>query len=99
MIFVKKRFSKVDRGFTLIELLVVVSIISLLTSVVLASLKESRGKAQDSKVVSQLLEMRSVAELNNSTASYGIADGANLCGTLNTAFTNANFNASAVGQQ
>ncbi len=92
MIFSRKKSSSFERGLTLIELLVVVSIISLLSSIVLASLRESRGKAQDSKVVSQLLEMRSVAELNNSGSSYGIASGENNCGTLDDVFTNAKFN-------
>lgn len=86
------RSKKRRGGFTLIELLVVVSIISLLSSVILASVRESRGKAQDSKVVSQLLEMRTVAELSNSNGVYGTATGPNDCGTLDTAFTNAKFN-------
>jgi prepilin-type N-terminal cleavage/methylation domain-containing protein len=43
------------KGFTLIELLVVISIISLLSSVILASLTTTRAKARDAK---RLLEMR-----------------------------------------
>jgi prepilin-type N-terminal cleavage/methylation domain-containing protein len=45
------------KGFTLIELLVVVAIISLLTSVIMASMASSKQKAQNSKV---LQEKRSI---------------------------------------
>lgn len=45
----KYQISK-QKGFTLIELLVVISIISLLSTVVLASLSSARNKAYDAKV-------------------------------------------------
>ena len=90
------RTKKQARGFTLIELLVVVSIISLLSSVILASLNESRGRAQDTKVVSQLLEMRNVAELNYSGSDYGVTWSESACDTLTDAFTDAGFNNSGV---
>jgi prepilin-type N-terminal cleavage/methylation domain-containing protein len=45
------------KGFTLIELLVVISIISLLSSVVLASVATARMKARDAK---RLLDMKQV---------------------------------------
>lgn len=47
------------KGFTLIELLVVVAIISLLSSVVLASLNSARDKA---KVARAKVEMREIAQ-------------------------------------
>lgn len=58
-------------GFTLIELLVVVSIIGLLSSIVLASLSSARTKAQDSAIKSQVLQFRTLMELEyNTTGSY-----------------------------
>jgi len=45
---------KNKQGFTLIELLVVISIISLLASIVLASLNSVRAKARDTKAIAEL---------------------------------------------
>ncbi len=50
-------------GFTLIELLVVVSIISILSSVVLASMSTARGKAKDASVKFLATQMRNVYEM------------------------------------
>lgn len=54
---------KKNKGFTLIELLVVVAIIGILSSVVIANLTESRTKANDAKVQSQLSSIRESVEL------------------------------------
>ena len=54
--FLKSK-SNGQRGFTLIELLVVISIISLLSSVVLASLNSARLKAKDSKKMLELNQL------------------------------------------
>lgn len=57
----KKRIGLVDvkkAGFTLVELLVVVSIISLLTSIVLAALTTARNKGSDAAMKSNLLTIR-----------------------------------------
>jgi len=57
------------KGFTLIELLVVVAIISLLSSVMLASLNASRLKAKDAAIKSELRQLSTLATLNYS--DYG----------------------------
>ncbi len=54
---------KANSGFTLIELLVVIAIISLLASMVLTSLGQSRVKARDSKLVRDLIQVRNALEL------------------------------------
>jgi prepilin-type N-terminal cleavage/methylation domain-containing protein len=46
------------RGFTLIELLVVISIVSFLSSVILASLNSARAKARDAKRLQDLTQIR-----------------------------------------
>jgi general secretion pathway protein G len=50
-------------GFTLIELLVVVAIISLLSSVVLASLNTARAKARDTRRLSDMRQIQNALEL------------------------------------
>jgi general secretion pathway protein G len=51
-----------QRGFTLVELLVVVAIISLLSSVVLASLQSARNRAQDAKRMADMKQLRIALE-------------------------------------
>ena len=61
------------RGFTLIELLVVIAIISLLSSIIFASVSQARAKARDSKRVQALIQVRNALELyrnNSSTGQY-----------------------------
>lgn len=48
---------KGSKGFTLIELLVVISIISLLSSVILASLNNARERARATRIVQDLKEI------------------------------------------
>ena len=52
-----------NKGFTLIELLVVVSIISLLSSVIFASLNTARAKARDAKRITDLRNLSTVLNL------------------------------------
>ncbi len=57
----REKFS--NRGFTLIELLVVISIISMISSVVLASLGEARESAQIARARSDLVQFRNAIAL------------------------------------
>lgn len=52
-----------SKGFTLIELMVVISIITLLSSVVLASVKTAREKAQITKTVAEMKSLQQALEL------------------------------------
>ncbi len=57
-------------GFTLIELLVVVSIISLLSSIVLAAVASARAKARDVVFIQSALELRNAIELYKNDHGY-----------------------------
>ncbi len=48
-----------NRGFTLIELLVVIAIVGLLSSLMLVSVNNTKNKAIDNKIKSNLLTVRS----------------------------------------
>ena len=66
-------------GFTLIELLVVIAIISLLSSIVFASLSTARNKAKDAAIKEDLIGIRTSAALyfadeNNYGDPYYAAD-------------------------
>jgi len=61
---IKTIFNK-QNGFTLIELLVVIAIIGILSSVVLASVSNSRAKARDARRKSDLSEIKTALELYN----------------------------------
>jgi len=65
--------TKNNNGFTLIELLVVVSIISLLSSVVFASVTSARAKAIDAKALSELKSITTA--INLFINDYGVYPG------------------------
>ena len=67
------------KGFTLIELLVVIAIISLLSSVVLASLKSARDKGANANIKSNLNNMRAQAAVyyDNNSSYTGVCSDTN----------------------
>ncbi len=70
LMFYFKKQNKI-KGFTLIELLVVVAIISLLSSIVLATLTSARNRSRDSAIQSEVGQFRTLLELQkNDTNSY-----------------------------
>jgi prepilin-type N-terminal cleavage/methylation domain-containing protein len=58
-----RTFKLNNKGFTLIELLVVISIIGLLSSVVMGSLSSARQKANNTKVVQSVSQIKTALEL------------------------------------
>lgn len=62
----QKKYLINKRGFTLVELLVVVSIISLLSSVVFASVSAAKSKTQDAVIISDMEQIENLLALEYS---------------------------------
>ena len=60
---------KYNKGFTLLELLVVIAVIGILTSVVLASMSQSREKGADGGIKEEMANVRTQAEVYYHTHS------------------------------
>ena len=65
---------KQNKGFTLIEMLVVIGIIGILAAVVLTALGPSRNKAKDTRILSAVNQVRSLAEVNFNPSANVYAD-------------------------
>ena len=78
-----KKRQKHNKAFTLIELLVVISIISLLATIILASLNIARAKGRDSAKVQTLQEVRNALNLYFADKGY-YPDTAELATSLTT---------------
>lgn len=71
------RVNKNNKGFTLIELLVVVAIVSLLSSIMFASLSSARAKGRDARRLSDIRQIRTALELYlDANGVYPISGGA-----------------------
>ena len=78
------------RGFTLVELIVVIGIISLLSSIVLASLGNARAKARDARRLADMHNIRTALELYRS--KYGVypEEGGGTCGGFDAGYDKPN---------
>jgi general secretion pathway protein G len=61
-----------NKGFTLIEMLVVIAVIGILSATVLTALGPARNKAKDTRIISALSQVMSVAETYYSGTYTGL---------------------------
>jgi len=88
-------------GFTLIELLVVIAIIGILSSIILVSLNSARKKANDTRVISDVQQIRTQLEAdyngnyNGDLISSGLSPTAVGSSTISQLLTDATNNGSS----
>jgi len=79
-------------GFTLIELLVVIATISLLSSIVFASLNSTRAKARDAKRISDIKQLQLALELYHAdTGTYPASSMGGFTWALGSCDTGSNY--------
>lgn len=79
---------KYNEGFSLIELLVVIAIIGIISAVVLSAVSQSQARGYNTKIMQQLTEFRTAAQIYF-TNHTGYGPGTSECGgTPNTTLFN-----------
>ena len=81
------------KGFTLVEMLVVIAVIGIISTVALTALGPSRTKAKDTRIISDLNQVRAVAETLYTTNYAALPTGVAIAnhpqiGPLNTSINN-----------
>jgi prepilin-type N-terminal cleavage/methylation domain-containing protein len=84
--FISINMKKFNKGFTLVELLVVIAIIGILASIIVVSLNSARQNAVQSKIQSEVGQIRNQLEANYLNGGYPDLVG----GTGNFAATSTN---------
>lgn len=75
---IKKVYFSTRQAFTLIELLIVIAIIGILSSVILVSMGNARGKAKDASIISSANSLMKAAQVSSlSTGNYFAWGGSN----------------------
>ncbi len=57
-----QKLSKTKKGFTLIEILIVVAIIGILATIVVVSMRQASDRGKSAKIISSVVQVRSIAD-------------------------------------